>query len=127
MLQDSAWEKAGVDVHTLLPLPDDPTIKHGMVPMFRVGGFDLAKMPAIAGVDLHELVTSAGIDIDLAGIVGADLLAFFRVTFADDGRFMWIEPDPTLLGPSQRAPGATPAPPPASAAPNAPPPPASAP
>jgi len=107
LLQDAAWAKAGVDVHTLAPMADDPTIKRGIVPMFRVGGFDLAKMPAIEGVDLHEL--TAGIDIDLGGIVGADLLAFFRVTFADDGRFMWIEPDPTLLGPAQRPPPAGPA------------------
>jgi len=104
LLQDGAWGKAGVDVHSLVPMPNDPTIKHGIVPMFRVGGFDLAKMPAIEGVDMHEL--TSGIDIDLGGVVGADLLAFFRITFADDGRFMWIEPDPSLLGPnSQPRPG----------------------
>ncbi|HEY8041638.1 MAG TPA: hypothetical protein VIF15_17655 [Polyangiaceae bacterium] len=131
LLQDSAWKKAGIDVHTLAAVPDMPAMKHGMVPMFRMGGFDLAKMPAIEGADLNELTT--GLDIDLAGVVGADLLAFFRVTFADEGRFMWIEPDPTLLGPVQRAGAAPPAPPaappssattqvpPASAAPTAPP------
>ena len=115
LLQDAAWTKAGVDVHTLAPMADDPSIKRGIVPMFRVGGFDLAKLPAIEGVDLHEL--SAGIDVDLGGVVGADLLAFFRVTFADDGRFMWIEPDPTLLGPAQRPSSAGPAPPASSATP----------
>jgi hypothetical protein len=98
-LQDAAWKKAGVDVKTLAPVPDAPTVKRGMVPVFRVGGFDLAKMPAIAGGDFSEVTN--GIDIDLGGVVGADLLAFFRVTFADDGRFMWIEPDPMLLGPEQ--------------------------
>jgi hypothetical protein len=112
LLQDATWDKAGVDVHSLAPLPSDPTIKRGIVPMFRVGGFDLAKMPAIEGVDLHEL--TAGLDIDLGGVVGADLLAFFRITFADDGRFMWIEPDPMLLGPNSQ-PSPLPAPPPASA------------
>jgi hypothetical protein len=121
LLQDGAWAKAGVDVHSLSPLPDDPTIKRGIVPMFRVGGFDLAKMPAIEGVDLHEL--TSGLDIDLGGVVGADLLAFFRITFADEGRFMWLEPDPSLVNPAQRAPQG--APPPAAAPP--PPPPAAAP
>ena len=83
--------------------------------MFRLGGFDLAKMPAIEGVDLAELTN--GIDVDLGGVVGADLLAFFRVTFADDGRFIWIEPDPTLLGAAQpRRPGPAAPPPPASGA-----------
>jgi hypothetical protein len=61
-----------------------------------MGGFDLAKMPAIEGIDLGDL--GGGVDVDLGGVVGADLLAFFRVTFADEGRFMWIEPDPVLLG-----------------------------
>ena len=116
LLQDGAWGKAGVDVHSLTPLPDDPTIKRGIVPMFRVGGFDLAKMPAIEGVDLHDL--TAGLDIDLGGVVGADLLAFFRITFADEGRFMWLEPDPSLVNPAQRAPQGAPAP---AAAPPAPP------
>jgi tetratricopeptide (TPR) repeat protein len=115
LLQDGAWGKAGVDVHTLAPLPDDPTIKRGIVPMFRIGGYDLAKMPAIEGVDLHEL--TSGIDIDLGGVVGADLLAFFRITFADDGRFMWLEPDPSLLNPNQRAPQGAPAGPPPGAPP----------
>ncbi len=121
LLQDGAWSKAGVDVHTLLPMPDDPGIKRGVVPVFRVGGFDLAKMPAIEGVDMAEL--TSGLDIDLGGIVGADLLSFFRITFADDGRFMWLEPAPTLLGPGQGAPPAKPGegapPPPASSAPPA--------
>jgi hypothetical protein len=105
VLQDEAWKKAGIDLHALVPVPEAPTMKHGMVPVFRVGGFDLAKMPALEGVDLSDL--TSGVDIDLGGVVGADLLAFFRVTFADGGRFMWIEPDPSLLGPVA-GPGAAP-------------------
>jgi hypothetical protein len=100
LLQDSGWKKAGIDPTSLATIPDEPTIKRGVVPMFRLGGFDLAKMPAIEGADLGQVVN--GVDIDLAGVVGADLLAFFRMTFADEGRFMWIEPDPTLVGPEQR-------------------------
>jgi len=113
-LVDGAWKKAGVDPAALTSLPDTPSIKHGTVPIFRVGGFDLAKMPAIAGADLGELATVA--EIDLGGVIGADLLAFFRVTFEDEGRFMWIEPDPTLLGPqAPAAPPGAPVPPPAPA------------
>ncbi|HTB75574.1 MAG TPA: hypothetical protein VK762_20125 [Polyangiaceae bacterium] len=114
LLQDSAWKKAGIDVKSLASIPDEPNIKRGMVPMFRVGGFDLAKMPAIEGADMGQL--TSGLDVDLAGVVGADLLAFFRLTFADEGRFMWIEPDPMLVGPEPPAnPAATP--PPSSPAP----------
>ena len=99
LLQDGAWKRAGVDVRTLAPVPEAPNLKRGMVPTFRVGGFDLAKTPAIEGADIGELTN--GLDVDLGGIVGADLLSFFRVTFANDGRFMWIEPDPLLLGGSE--------------------------
>ncbi len=101
LLQDSAWKKAGIDVTSLVSIPDEPSIKRGVVPVFRIGGFDLAKMPAIEGADFAQLVS--GLDIDLAGVVGCDMLAFFRMTFADDGRFMWIEPDPTLVGPEPRS------------------------
>jgi hypothetical protein len=100
-LQDAGWTRAGVDLKSLVSLPDAPNVKRGTVPMFRVGGFDLAKMPAVGGLDLGELMT--GLDVDLAGVVGADLLAFFRVTFADDGRFIWIEPDPTLFAAAPRS------------------------
>jgi hypothetical protein len=118
-LQDGAWKKAGVDLQTLVPLPDSPAVKRGMVPVFRMGGFDLSKMPAIEGGDFADLTN--GLDVDLGGVVGADLLSFFRVTFADGGRFMWIEPDPTLLGPDGAPPAAQrPQPPPAQASPSAP-------
>jgi hypothetical protein len=121
-LQDAAWAKAGVDVRTLEPVPDAPSVKHGAVPIFRLGGFDLAKMPAVAGGDFSEMASA--VDVDLAGVVGADLLAFFRITFADEGRFMWLEPDPTLLGPPLPAgpapqPGAAPVGPPVSQTPPA--------
>jgi hypothetical protein len=108
LLQDAAWKLAGVDLTSLASLLDSPNVKHGTVPVFRVGGFDLARMPAIEGLDMGELAT--GLDVTLGGVVGADLLAFFRVTFADDGRFIWIEPDPMLLGPTSSAAGAAPAP-----------------
>lgn len=107
VLQDATWKRAGIDVKSLTDVPGAPNLKGGMVPTFRMGGFDLAKLPAISGVDMTELTTTA--EVDLAGIVGADLLAFFRVTFADEGRFMWIEPDPTLVGPPSA--GASPRPP----------------
>ncbi len=102
LLQEAGWKRAGVDTSTLASSPDAPGVKHGTVPMFRMGGFDLARMPALGGIDIGDL--AGGSDVELAGVVGADLLAFFRVTFADDGRFIWIEPDPTLLGPEQPSP-----------------------
>ncbi len=116
LLQDGAWKRAGVDVNTLVAVPDSPGLRHGVVPAFRLGGFDLAKTPAIEKADMADV--TAGVDIDLGGILGADLLAFFRMTFADDGRFMWLEPDPTLFGTAPAAPAPPPpaTPPPVSMA-----------
>ncbi len=105
LLLDGAWKRAGIDVRSLSPVPDMPSLKHGTVPMFSVGGFDLAKTPAIEGADVSDL--TRGLDIDLGGVIGADLLSFFRVTFGDDGRFMWIEADPALVGPGGSEPTAS--------------------
>jgi hypothetical protein len=106
-LEDATWKKAGVDVHSLTPVAGaSGNVRQGTVPMFRLGGFDLPKLPGVAGVDLKEV--TQGLDIDLGGIVGADLLAFFRVTLADEGRFMWVEPDPTLLAPAAMPPSGEP-------------------
>ena len=101
-LTDAGWKKAGVDLKVLRPVPDGlPASAPASVPMFRLGGFDLAKMPGLAGIDLSDL--QASVDFDLEGVVGADLLGFFRVTFADEGRFMWIEPDPHAPRAASRA------------------------
>lgn len=49
LLQDAAWKKAGVDVRTLVAVPDAPNVKHGTLPMFRLGGFDWQKHPRLRG------------------------------------------------------------------------------
>ena len=100
-LSDDTWKKAGVDLASLTPLTDAPQMKKGVVPSFKLGGFDFPRMPAIEGPDMAEV--QEALDVDLGGIVGAELLSFFRVTFADEGRFIWLEADPTLFGPSPNA------------------------
>jgi hypothetical protein len=130
-LQDDTWKKAGVDPKTLTPLADAPNIRRGPVPNFKLGGFDLSRMPAMQGLEMGEFQQT--LDVNVGGVVGAELLAFFRVTFADEGRFIWIEPDPSLLAPPPVQRGAAPGGPPpmkpdpdSSAAPPPPPPPTTA-
>lgn len=104
-LEESTWKKAGVDIRSLTPVAGATgNVRQGTVPMFRLGGFDLPNLPAVSGIDLKEITD--GLDISLGGIIGADLLAFFRLTFADEGRFMWVEPDPSLMVPVVAAPSA---------------------
>jgi hypothetical protein len=48
--------------------------------------------------------------MDLDGIIGAGLLAPFRVTLADQGRALWLESfpvDPSMLSSSERRTGAS--------------------
>ena len=108
-LQDAAWQKAGVDVKTLTPLSDPPNVRSGVVPVFKLGGFDLSKMPALQGLDLGDVAST--LDVDVGGVIGAQLLSLFRVTFVDEGRFIWVEADPTLVGPAGGARTSPPPPP----------------
>ena len=100
-LDDAMWKKAGIDVASLTPSPGAANVKEGTVPMLKFAGFDLPQIPAIEGAPINDL--KANVDVDLGGVVGAGLLSLFRVTFGDEGRFMWLEADPSLLAPTGRA------------------------
>src|SRR5262249_45357432 len=105
-LEDAAWRRAGVDPSTLKPEPDAEDMKAGPVPSLKLGGYDLQAIPAIEGAPIGDI--QQNVDVELGGVLGASLLALFRVTFADDGRFVWLEPDPTMgtaRPPAPAAPG----------------------
>ena len=117
-LEDSAWKKAGVDVSKLQPEPSMPSVKSGSVPAFALSGFDLPQMPAVAGLPIDEL--KSALDVDIAGIAGSGLMSLFRVTFGDEGRFVWFEPDPAMTqGMNAARSGAPPPPPPQASPPGA--------
>jgi hypothetical protein len=122
-LQDPVFARAGLELSGLHPEPGTPNLKTGTLPSFKIGAFDLPKVPAVEGAPMGDVL--ANVDLDMGGIIGAGLLSVFRVTFGDDGRFIWIEPDPMMMqamgppppppaAPTQTAP-LTPAPPPAPA------------
>jgi len=95
-LDEPAWKKAGVDTKTLQIDPASPKLRGGRIPLFSIGGIDLPDVPAYAfGPTITDAIPP--LDIDIGGVLGAGLLAFFRVTFGDEGRFVWMEPDPTML------------------------------
>ncbi|WP_394825206.1 tetratricopeptide repeat protein [Pendulispora albinea] len=93
-LNNPAWQKAGVDPKTVRPEPELQNMKTGSLPVFRLGTFDLPMLPAVQGIpnDTTKGVT----DVELGGVLGAGLVALFRVTFSDEGRFAWLEPDPAM-------------------------------
>jgi hypothetical protein len=75
--------------------------------LLKLGAYDLPSVPGLSG-DEPVREREEGLGIELDGLVGAGLLANFRVTLADGGRTMWLEdmprqalerPDPALTTP----------------------------
>jgi len=117
-LNNPAWQKANVDAKTIRPEPELQNMKTGSLPVFRLGTFDLPMLPAVQGIPNDT--TKGATDVDLGGVLGAGLIAVFRVTFSDEGRYAWLEPDPAMNPNAQKA-GPPPSGPPPSDAPPAPP------
>lgn len=123
-LDDGALKRSGADLSQFRTEPGAPAAwKLGMLPYFKLGSLDLPMVPAMQGAPMAEYKNN--FDVDLAGVVGAGLLSAFRVTFGDDGRWLWLEVDPSLMG-QQQGPdprqGPEPLPPPGGGAPGATPP-----
>ncbi|HEX4338247.1 MAG TPA: hypothetical protein VH062_20220 [Polyangiaceae bacterium] len=93
-LDDGGWRKAGVSVSSLRPVADGGRLKQGVLPRMVLGAFDVPHVPGVYGAPLEEF--EKGLDVDLDGLVGAGLLAAFRVTLADGGKAMWLE-DTTMI------------------------------
>ncbi len=92
-LGDAEWRRAGVDPQILEPIPGSPNLRGGTVPQLKFGAFDLPKIPAVEDVPRPD----QDLGVNMGGVMGSGLLSIFRITLGDDGRFMWIEPDPTML------------------------------
>ncbi len=111
-LDDALLKRSGADLSTFRPEPGAPANwKVGMLPYFKLGALDLPQVPAMQGAPIAE--HKSNFDVDLGGVVGAGLLSAFRVTFGEDGRWLWFEMDPSLMGPAgppQQDPAAAPPP-----------------
>lgn len=119
-LDDAKLKVSGANLSTFQSQPGaPPTWKMGMLPYFKLGTLDLPQVPAMQGAPLGEY--RGNFDVDLSGVVGAGLLSAFRVTFGDEGRSLWLEVDPSMMGPQGAAPelpqGPAPLPPPGGASP----------
>lgn len=120
-LDEGGWKKAGKDTKSLQAVPGSKNLSQGMLEMMTLGSLEVPGVPAVSGVPIAEI--EKPIDMDLDGIVGSGLMLLFRVTLADKGRTMWLEPMPALPPepPPQAASALEPAPaPPAASAPASP-------
>lgn len=104
-LDEAGWQKIGVVAASLPLVPDDPSrkLRTGAVPLLRLGGFELPRIPAVFGAPLDRMERELAVDVD--GVIGAGLLASFRLTFADGGRMLWIEQGVTVPAPPATATG----------------------
>lgn len=96
-LDQSGWEKAGLTLGELESIPTDVSnrMRGGVVPMLRMGAYDVSRVQGIFGAPIEDL--EKGLKFDIDGIVGSGLLAHFRITLADGGRLMWIEDEASKL------------------------------
>lgn len=95
-LDDVLLKHSGANLSTFTPQPGAPqSWKLGMLPYFKLGTLDLPQVPAMQGAPLGEYKNN--FDVDLGGVVGAGLLSAFRVTFGDEGRWLWLEMDPAVM------------------------------
>jgi len=89
-LDDGGWKKAGVPLTSLRLVPNQGTLRQGIVPLLRLGAFDVPSVPGLSGNEpVKEREDGLGIELD--GLVGSGLFASFRVTLVDGGRTMWLE------------------------------------
>lgn len=95
-LDDALLKKSGADLAKFRQAPGAPANwKMGELPYFKLGQVDLSQFPAVQGATVGDYKST--FDVDLGGIAGAGLLSIFRVTFADQGKFLWLELDPALM------------------------------
>ncbi|MBL8744518.1 MAG: hypothetical protein JNK04_25595 [Myxococcales bacterium] len=95
-LDERGWIKAGVTPSDLTAVPGDPSnkLKEGIVPLLKLGAFDLQRIPGVLGAPVADI--EKGLRFDVDGIMGAPLLAHYRITFADGGRALYLEDDSEL-------------------------------
>ncbi|MEZ4223448.1 MAG: hypothetical protein R3B13_21050 [Polyangiaceae bacterium] len=101
-LDDGGWKKAGVGLNSLRSVPNLGNLRAGMLPVLRLGAFELPDVPGVYGAPVEEL--EQGLDVDIDGLVGSGLLAPFRVTLVDGGRTIWLEDMPRAAVEAARRP-----------------------
>lgn len=88
-LDEEGWKKAGLDPKTFPAVPGASDLRHASLPMLRLGAFEIPNVPGVLGAPLDAVESE--LEVDLDGFAGSALFATFRLTFADEGRTLWME------------------------------------
>ena len=117
-LDESTLKKSGADVADFKSEPGaPPNWRMGPLPFFKLGDVDLSQFPTVTGPSTADYKQT--FDVDFGGIAGAGLLSIFRITWADEGKWLYLELDPTVMN-GQAQQGAPPPGPPGPPGPVAP-------
>lgn len=94
-LDEAGWKKAGVEVKDLKAVPEDPEkkLKEGVITL-KLGSYEISQVPAYYGDQIKQVESKLAFNID--GMVGNGLLAYYRMTFGDGGRVLWLEDNLTV-------------------------------
>jgi hypothetical protein len=88
-LDEGGWKKAGQDSSKFAAVPGASDLRHGTLPMLRLGAFEIPNVPGVIGAPVEAVEKEVGVNLD--GFAGSGLFATFRLTFADSGRTLWME------------------------------------
>lgn len=88
-LDQGGWKKGGQNSESFVAVPGKSGLTHGILPMLRLGAFEIPNVPGVFGAPVEEVEKEVGIDLD--GFLGSGLFATFRLTFAEGGRTLWME------------------------------------
>lgn len=88
-LDQAGWEKSGQNAENFVAVPGKNGLTHGMLPMLRLGAFEIPNIPGVFGAPIAEVEKEVGINLD--GFAGSGLFSTFRLTFAEEGRTLWLE------------------------------------
>lgn len=97
-LDDASVSRLGLPSGSFQPTGDSTVssgFRRGTIAGLQLGRYRLPPVLAMLGLPAESLSERAGIGLD--GVVGAGLLAEFRVTFAEGGRRLWFEGPPAPL------------------------------
>ena len=92
-LDKGGWAKAGVAQSSLRSVPNGAGMRAGTIPLLKLGAYEIPNVVGLTGDDAVK-ASEQHLGIELDGLIGAGLLAEFRVTLADGGRTMWLEEMP---------------------------------
>lgn len=100
-LDEAGWKKAGQDPSSFVAVPGRANLRHGLLPLLRLGAFEIPNIPGVVGFPVEDVEQQTGVDLD--GVAGSGLFATFRLTFADEGRTLWMEDLPASVIEERRA------------------------